>query len=106
MSEAIFTDANFEAEVLNNDKPVLVDFFADWCGPCKMQGPIIDEVATEIGDKAKVGKIDIDKNQEIAQKYGVMSIPTLIIFKDGKEVEKMVGVQTKDDLIEKLNNLA
>ena len=106
MSEVIFTDDNFGEEVLKSDKPVLVDFYADWCGPCKMQGPIIDEVATEIGDKAKVGKMDIDANQQIAQKFGVMSIPTIIIFKDGKEVEKMVGVQTKDALIEKISKLS
>ena len=105
MSEIIFTDANFEAEVLSSDKPVLVDFFADWCGPCKMQAPIIEEIATEIGDKAKVGKLDVDVNSQTAQKYSVMSIPTLIIFKDGKEVEKMMGVQTKDSLIDKLNKL-
>lgn len=105
MSEVIFTDDNFESEALKSDKPVLVDFFAEWCGPCKIQGPIIEQVAEEIGDKAKVGKLDVDANQATAQKYGVMSIPTIIIFKDGKEVEKIVGVQQKDALVEKLNNL-
>ena len=84
MSEIIFTDANFEAEALKSDKPILIDFFADWCGPCKMQGPIIDEVASEIGDKAVVGKLDVDASPVTAQKYEVMSIPTLIIFKNGK----------------------
>ena len=106
MSEVIFTDSNFETEALKVSEPVLVDFFASWCGPCKMQGPIIEEVAKEMTGKAKVGKLDIDANQAVAQKYGVMSIPTLMIFKDGKEVEKMVGVQTKEDLIEKLTKLS
>jgi thioredoxin 1 len=106
MSEIIFTDANFEAEALKSDKPILIDFFADWCGPCKMQGPIIDEVASEIGDKAVVGKLDVDASPVTAQKYEVMSIPTLIIFKNGKEVEKMTGLQTKDDLIDLLNKIA
>ena len=105
MNEVILSDSNFEEEVIKNDKPVLVDFYADWCGPCKMQGPIIKEVAESIGDKAKVGKLDVDKNQVVAQKYNVMSIPTLIIFKDGKIIETMVGVQTKDSLIGKLNKL-
>lgn len=106
MNEVIFTDANFEAEVLQASGPVLVDFYADWCGPCKMQGPIVHEVAESMGDKAKVGKLNVDESQESAQKFSVMSIPTLIIFKDGKVVETMVGVQTKDSLINKLTNLA
>ncbi len=97
-----FTDANFEAEVLKSDKPVLVDFFADWCGPCKMQGPIVAEVAEEIGSVAKVGKLDVDANPETAQKFEVMSIPTLIIFKGGKAVETMVGLQPKESLTAKL----
>ncbi len=105
MNEVILSDSNFEEEVIKNDKPVLVDFHADWCGPCKMQGPIIKEVAESIGDKAKVGKLDVDKNQVVAQKYNVMSIPTLIIFKGGQAVETMVGVQTKDSLMGKLNKL-
>lgn len=102
MSEIVFTDANFEAEVAQSTKPVLVDFFAEWCGPCKIQGPIIAEVATEIGDIAKVGKLDVDASPATAQKFGVMSIPTLIIFKDGKVLEQMVGVHTKEALVEKL----
>jgi thioredoxin 1 len=102
MSEIVLTDANFEAEVIQSAKPVLVDFFAQWCGPCKIQGPIIDEVATAIGDSAKVGKLDVDANPATAQKLGVMSIPTLIIFKDGKVLEQMVGVHTKEALVEKL----
>lgn len=106
MNEVIFSNANFEEEVIKADVPVLVDFYADWCGPCKMQGPIIVEVAESIGDKAKVGKLNVDENQEIAQKYNVMSIPTLIIFKGGQAVDTMIGVQTKDSLIDKLNKLA
>lgn len=106
MSEVIFSNANFEAEVLKADKPVLVDFYADWCTPCKMQGPIVHEVSESIGDKAKVGKLNVDENTDIAQKYNVMSIPTLIIFKGGQVVDTMIGVQTKDSLIDKLNKLA
>lgn len=98
MSEYIFTDAGFETEVLNSDKPVLVDFFATWCGPCRMQGPIIEELATEINDKAKVGKMDVDQNQQTASKYGVMSIPTIMIFKNGEVKETFMGLQTKEVL--------
>jgi len=105
MSEMIFTDLNFDEEVIKSDKPVLVDFFADWCGPCKMQGPIIAEVAEDIGDKAKVGKLNVDESQKVAQKYQVMSIPTLIIFKDGKPVETLSGIQSKEVLLEKLTKL-
>lgn len=105
MPVVIFTDANFEQEVLKNAQPVLVDFYADWCGPCKMQKPIIEEIAKEIGDKAKVGKFNMDENPKIAQQFEVMSIPTLIIFKDGKAAETMMGVQSKNILIEKLEKL-
>ena len=98
MSEQIFTDNNFEIEVLQSDKPVLVDFFATWCGPCRMQGPIIEELAVEMGNKVKIGKMDVDQNPQIAQKYGIMSIPTIIIFKDGEIKETLVGLQTKEIL--------
>lgn len=99
-----FTDDNFQAEVIeaSKEKPVLVDFFAPWCGPCKMQGPIVDEVAEEIGDKAVVGKLNTEEAQKVAQNYNVMSIPTLIIFKGGEAAETMVGMQPKEALIEKL----
>lgn len=85
---------NFE-EILKSDKPVLIDFWAAWCGPCRMQGPIVEELAKEMGDKAIVAKLDIDENQDIAQKYGVMSIPTLIILKNGKVAAQRVGVTDK-----------
>lgn len=102
----VFTDANFASEVIEASKvkPVLVDFFATWCGPCQMQGPIIDQVSEAIGTKAVVGKVNVDEAGQTAQQYGVMSIPTLIIFKDGKELKKFVGVQMKDDLLAELNS--
>lgn len=93
-----FTDQNFEQEVLKSNKPALVDFWAAWCGPCQMMEPIIDELAEEMKDKYKVGKLNVDENRETASKYGVMSIPTLIIFKDGKVVKQLVGVQSKESL--------
>ena len=105
MSEINFTDQNFEEEVLKSDKPVLVDFFAVWCGPCQMMAPIIEELAKDMGDKAKVGKLDVDANQETAGKYNVSSIPTLIFFKDGQEVERVMGVQSKEELEKKLDTL-
>jgi len=97
-----FNSENFEKEVLeaSKKKPVLVDFFADWCGPCKMQGPIIDELAEEIKDKAVVGKLNIDESADIAEKYGVMSIPTMIVFKDGEVQETMTGIREKEALKE------
>ncbi len=100
-----FTDDNFNEEVIeaSKTKPVLVDFFASWCGPCKMQAPIIDEVAEEMGDKAVVGKLDTEEASQTAQKYEVMSIPTLIIFKEGKAVESLTGMQPKEGLVEALN---
>jgi len=99
MSEIILTDANFEAEVIKSSVPILVDFWAPWCGPCRMQGPIIEELAKEIDvAKYKVAKLNVDENSEAPGKYGVMSIPTLMVFKGGQEVERMVGVQDKDKL--------
>jgi len=100
-----FTDQNFDQEVLKSDKPALVDFWAPWCGPCQMMGPIIEELAKEMGDKVKVGKINVDENPDTAAKFGVMSIPTIKIFKDGKIVKEFVGVQNKDSLKEELNKL-
>lgn len=97
-----FTDQNFEQEVLKSDKPVLVDFWAAWCGPCQMMGPIVEELAEEMKDKVKIGKLNVDENRETASKFSVMSIPTLIIFKDGKSAKQFVGVQAKENLKEEL----
>lgn len=88
---AEFTDANFETEVLASDKPVVVDFWAPWCGPCQMVGPIIEKLAGEMAETAKIGKLNVDDNPEIAQKYGIMSIPTLLVFKGGQKVGEMKG---------------
>ncbi len=102
--EVILTDANFEAEVLKSKVPVLVDFWAAWCGPCKVYGPIVEELAKEMAGKGvKIGKLNVDENQTTPGTYGVMSIPTSMIFKNGEVVEQMVGVQAKEKLIEKLN---
>lgn len=91
------TDATFEEVVLNSDKPVLVDFWATWCGPCRMVGPVIDEVSNEYEGKAVVGKVDVDANQEFAAKYGVRNIPTVLLFHKGEIVERKVGVSPKSD---------
>lgn len=93
-----FSDANFQEEVLQSSEPVLVDFWAAWCGPCKMIAPVVEELATEFDGKAKVGKLNVDEYGRIAQQYGVMSIPTLVLFKDGKEVNRIVGFRPKAEL--------
>ena len=98
MSEVI-ASADFQAKVLNNPKKVLVDFFATWCGPCKMLAPVVDEVATEQADKIDVYKVDIDQSPDLAMKYGVNSVPTLIVFKDGQIVNQTVGAQPKQNLL-------
>ncbi len=99
------TDANFEETVLNSDKPVMVDFWAAWCGPCRMVGPIIDELSKEYDGKAVVGKVDVDANQEFAAKYGVRNIPTVLVFKDGEVVGRQVGVAAKNVYAEALDQL-
>lgn len=98
MTEQI-KSADWQAKVLDATEPVLVDFFATWCGPCKMMAPVIDEVAAEKGASAKVYKIDIDENMDVAQKYGVMSIPTFIVFKGGQPVAKTLGAQPKENIM-------
>ena len=98
-------EKNFSQEVLKSSQPVLVDFFAEWCGPCKMQAPIIDELAGEYEGKAKIFKLDVDKSQKTAEEYQVMSIPTIALFKGGQEVERLMGLQQKRVLVEKLESL-
>ncbi len=97
--EIKLSSENFEKEVLKSEKPVLVDFYADWCGPCNAMAPVIEELATELDGKAKVGKINVDENSDIAVEYNVMSIPTLIIFKNGKEEKRLVGLRDKEELL-------
>lgn len=92
------TDSNFDQEVIKSAKPVLVDFWAPWCGPCQVMGPIIEDLAKEVDGKVKVGKLNVDENSEVAGKYGIMSIPTIIIFKEGKVAKQLVGVQAKETL--------
>ena len=98
MAELNFTNSNFKEEVLQSKEPVLVDFWATWCGPCRMMGPVVEEFANDYAGKVKVGKVNVDEEPELAQEYGIMSIPTIIIFKEGKIVNQVVGARTKSDL--------
>ncbi|EKD46240.1 MAG: hypothetical protein ACD_68C00074G0002 [uncultured bacterium] len=103
MNETILTDANFEQEVLKHQGPVLVDFFAPWCGPCQMMVPVIEDLAKENQGKIKIAKMDIDENPDAAQKYQILSIPTSIVFVNGEEKERSIGAQTKSDLQNTIN---
>ncbi|HKI43701.1 MAG TPA: thioredoxin [Balneolales bacterium] len=104
MSNAVaVSDTSFEEEVLQSDKPVLVDFWAEWCGPCRMIGPIVDELAKEYDGKAKFTKVDVDSNPEISMKFNIRSIPTLLIFKGGKVVDQIIGAVPKSHLTKKLD---
>lgn len=106
MSEPVeLTDDNFEQEVIKSDLPVLVDFWATWCGPCRMVGPIVDELAKEYAGKLKVGKLNVDSNGKTSIKYGIMSIPSLLFFKRGQVVDQMVGAAPKNSLVERLNRI-
>ena len=103
MTVAHVTDKNFESEVLKSNLPVLVDFWAEWCGPCRMISPIVEEIAKDLQGKLKVAKVNVDEAQELAAQFNIMSIPTLLIFKKGQPVEQMVGAMSKDNLLAKIN---
>jgi len=105
MADIIITDSNFQKEVAQSSMPVLVDFWAPWCGPCRAVGPVVEELATEFVGKVKVGKLNVDENQDTAGQFGVMSIPTLLFFKDGKPVDSIVGVKSKEDIKKKMEAL-
>ena len=99
------TDDTFEAEVVQSDKPVIVDFWATWCGPCKMIAPILEEIAGEYADQVKVAKLDVDSNNITAGKYGIMSIPSLLFFKNGEEVDRVIGAIPKSQLMSRLDKV-
>jgi thioredoxin 1 len=103
MKSITLTDDNFEQEVIKSDKPVLIDFWAVWCGPCKIIAPVVEELANEYEGKAKIGKLDVDENQQTSIKYGVRSIPTLLIFKNGKVKDTIIGAVPKVQIVQKLN---
>jgi thioredoxin 1 len=104
MADLVFTDQNFKTEVLESTIPVLVDFWAEWCHPCKIVGPIVEELTTEYAGKLKVGKVDVDANQ-VAGNYGIMSIPSLLIFQNGQVVKSMVGAQSKDNFKREIDSV-
>ncbi len=96
------TDSNFDAEVVKSGIPVLVDFWAEWCGPCRLMGPILDELAPAYAGKLKIGKVNVDESQETPSQFGIMNIPTMIMFKNGKEADRIVGAMSKADLQKKI----
>jgi thioredoxin 1 len=99
------TDQNFDEVVLHSDKPVIVDFWAEWCGPCRMVGPIVEEIGNDYTDKAVVGKLDVDSNPDVTRKYGIRNIPTVLFFKNGEVADKQVGAVPKSNLVNKLEAL-
>ena len=105
MNEIEITTENFESEVIKSNRPVLVDFGAEWCGPCKMIGPILSEIAQEYSNKIKVGKVDVDKSPEIAARFSIRSIPTLFFFKNGEIINQVIGFMSKKDLKKKIDSL-
>lgn len=100
MSVLKITSENYEEEVLNSKEKILIDFYADWCGPCKMMAPVVEEIAEELAGKIKVGKVNVDENQDLAMEYGIMSIPTLVVIENGKAVKTLVGFRSKQELKE------
>lgn len=107
MANLATTDtANFEADVLSSQVPVLVDFWAEWCGPCRALGPILEEISSEVGEKAKIVKVNVDENGDLANKYGIRGIPTMIFFKDGQAAKTLVGLQPKQEIVKSLEELA
>ncbi len=100
-----FTDGNFETEVVKSDKPCLVDFWAEWCGPCRMVGPVVEEIAEEYAGKLKVGRLNVDDNNKTAVQYGIMSIPSLLFFNGGKVVDQVIGAVPKKQLVQKIEKI-
>ena len=98
-----FTDSNFDAEVVKSGTPVLVDFWAEWCGPCRLMGPILDELAPAYAGKLKIGKVNVDESQDTPSQFGIMNIPTMILFKGGKEADRIIGAMSKADLQKKID---
>lgn len=102
MNEIIITDENFEKEVIKSDKPVLIDFWATWCGPCRMIAPVVAEIAEEYADKVKVGKVNVDEQPQLAASFNIASIPTLLIIKDGRITDTVIGYRSKEQLVKLL----